>query len=430
MAHLLEVYLHDRLVGTLTNLASDHTIFEFAERYVSDPQAPVLSLSFYNAERKLMHPVKTPQVRVLPFFANLLPEGHLRQYLAVRARVNAARDFPLLWLTGHDLPGAVVVRHPDGINTPPGDPDVVAPEIEADPSVLKFSLAGVQLKFSAIRESGGGLTIPVHGLGGNWILKMPSATYGNVPENEYAMLSFARDVGIEVPEIHLIDTATVGNLPPEVRSDLGRALYIKRFDREGSRRVHIEDFNQIFNQYPAQKYKNVSYGNILTGIWRVIGEEAAREFLRRLIFTIAIGNGDMHLKNWSVIYRDGQTPALAPAYDYVSTIAYVPNDKLALTIARSREWSDISFDHLERFARKAGVPRGVVLDEAREMTQRIRDTWPRFKRASELSGREIQVIDDHLARIPIFTGAPAATGILTASERAPALDEAQPVEIS
>lgn len=164
---------------------------------------------------------------------------------------------------------------------------------------------------------------------------------------------FARRVGIDVPEIGLVEAAEVANLPPEVRKDLGKAMYIKRFDRDGNRRIHIEDFAQIFNQYPANKYDDVSYADMLSGIWRTMGEEQAKEFVRRLVFSIGIGNADMHLKNWSVIYPNGKTPQLAPAYDYVSTIIYIPNDKLALTIARTKEWEQVSDDLLERAARCA-----------------------------------------------------------------------------
>ncbi|MBV8582242.1 MAG: HipA domain-containing protein [Candidatus Eremiobacteraeota bacterium] len=274
--------------------------------------------------------------------------------------------------------------------------------------MLKFSLAGVQLKFSAIREADGGLTIPVHGQGGEWILKMPSAVYAGVPENEYAMLSFAREVGIAVPEIHLVDPRTVTNMPAEVRSDLGMALLIKRFDRDGDARIHIEDFNQVFAQYPAEKYKNASYGSMLGGMWRALDETATREFVRRLVFSVAIGNGDMHLKNWSLMYPDGRTPRLAPAYDYVSTIVYLANDRLALSIARSKEWSDVSFDNLERWARRAAVPRGVVLGAAHEMVDRIRDVWPRFKKTTGLEPRFIQKIDEHMNTIPVLTGRRAA----------------------
>ena len=56
---------------------------------------------------------------------------------------------------------------------------------EAPP--LRFSLAGVQLKFSALMETSKGLTLPVGGAGGDWIVKLPSPRFDAVPENEYAI---------------------------------------------------------------------------------------------------------------------------------------------------------------------------------------------------------------------------------------------------
>jgi|HubBroStandDraft_1064217.scaffolds.fasta_scaffold23404_3 serine/threonine-protein kinase HipA len=402
--HNLDISLGGRRVGTITNVSGDQNIFVFDPSYVAEESRPVLSLGFLNAKGGLTAPVRPTHVKLLPFFANLLPEGHLRNYLAAHAHVNPACDFPLLWLLGEDLPGAVIARHSTGLLEPERDDDIVPEGIEDDPAVLKFSLAGVQLKFSAIREASGGLTIPVHGKGGEWIVKMPSATYDLVPENEYTMLKFARRVGIEVPPIGLADAADIGNLPDEVRRDLGKAMYIKRFDRDGNTRIHIEDFAQIFNQYPRDKYDHVSYTNMLSGIWRVMGEAQAAEFVRRLVFSIGIGNADMHLKNWSVIYPDGKTPELTPAYDYVSTIVYISNDRLALTIARTKRWEDASRDLLERFARRAGVPRGVVLNAAHEMVDRIRSEWSHLNDEGLLPPRFVEVMSEHIARVPLFTG--------------------------
>ena len=45
-----------------------------------------------------------------------------------------------------------------------------------------FSLAGVQLKFSAVQAARGGLTIPARGVGGSWIVKLPSREFPGVPE--------------------------------------------------------------------------------------------------------------------------------------------------------------------------------------------------------------------------------------------------------
>lgn len=51
-----------------------------------------------------------------------------------------------------------------------------------------------------------------------------------------------------------------------------------------------------------------------------------RQAVRRLVVNILLGNGDAHLKNFSLIYRDPKKPDLAPAYDIVSTIQYMPGD--------------------------------------------------------------------------------------------------------
>jgi serine/threonine-protein kinase HipA len=106
----LSVRLHDRQIGVITRMAGDRQIFAFEQDYIDDPQRPVLSLSFKGRTGGLvttLHPVTR---RVPPFFSNLLPEGHLREYLAKLAEVNAEREFFLLAVLGADLPGALVVR--------------------------------------------------------------------------------------------------------------------------------------------------------------------------------------------------------------------------------------------------------------------------------------------------------------------------------
>lgn len=49
---------------------------------------------------------------------------------------------------------------------------------------------------------------------------------------------------------------------------------------------------------------------------------------------VLIGNGDMHLKNWSFTYRARRHAGLSPAYDFVSTLTYLPGDRSALAFSR------------------------------------------------------------------------------------------------
>ena len=68
---------------------------------------------------------------------------------------------------------------------------------------------------------------------------------------------------------------------------------------------------QAFGVFSDDKYKRPSYANIGRIIGTEVGDAGAAEYIRRLVFSALIGNGDMHLKNWPPIYPDGRTPALS-----------------------------------------------------------------------------------------------------------------------
>lgn len=223
-----------------------------------------------------------------------------------------------------------------------------------DDKVFPFSLAGVQLKFSTIAGEHGGLTIPTHGVGGDWIIKLPAQNYTNVPENEYAMMQLAQTIGTPIPEIRLVSLTAISNLPEMGILSGKQALAVKRFDRmSDSKRVHIKDFAQVYNIYPSKKYKGVSHANMASMLLLLTGETGLIDYIRRLAFSVLIGNGDMHLKNWSLIYYDGRTPALSPSYDFLSSIPYLPGDDMALTLGDTRDMQQIGLHQFEKLAKKA-----------------------------------------------------------------------------
>jgi serine/threonine-protein kinase HipA len=313
--------------------------------------------------------------RVPPFFSNLLPEGPLRTYLAERAGVKAEREFFLLAVLGEDLPGAVTVTPLEAAE--PGHR--YHPGTEADhrqDGVLHFSLAGVQLKFSAVMEAAGGLTIPAYGVGGSWIVKLPSTQFRSVPENEFVMLELARAIGITVPAIKLIPVERIFGLPKDAARLKGNALAVERFDRApGGRRIHMEDFAQVFGVFPDHKYEGHSYANLAAVLWAEAAEGDTYEFVRRLVFSVSIGNADMHLKNWSLLYPDGRAPVLSPAYDLVATLPYIPGDQLALSFGGSRSLSEISLDQIRRFTDTAGLPLKPVQAIVRDTVERTTTAW-------------------------------------------------------
>jgi len=385
----LSVRLHGKHIGIITRLAGDRQLFAFEQHYIDDPQRSTLSLSFKGSTGGLVTNFRPVGRRVPVFFSNLLPEGPLRDYLAKRAQVNPDREFFLLAVLGADLPGALVVAPLEGDEQSSEPHDALDDETRdashGGEGPLRFSLAGVQLKFSAVMEASGGLTIPAGGLGGSWIVKLPSARFKAVPENEFVMLELARRIGISVPENKLIDMASIKGLPEQAHTVESMALAVKRFDRlpDGAP-VHMEDFAQVFGEFPSNKYKFHSYANLAAVLWAEIGEDAVREFVRRLVFTVVIGNADMHLKNWSLLYPDRRTPALSPGYDFVATLPYIPNDTLALSFGDSRSLSEITPEQMRRFADTARIPASPLWKIAVETAERSAESWKTLEQADVL----------------------------------------------
>jgi len=388
--------------GTITNLPYDQNLFVFDEEYADSADRPVLSLSFYDDNRNLIIQPEQVPTKVPPFFSNLLPEGRLREYLAETAGVKDVREFFLLWLLGADLPGAVIVQESEGTPLPPPDADMQETRVEQRERILRFSLAGVQLKFSAIGSPGKQLTIPVEGRGGAWIIKLPSPRFPLVPENEFSMMKLAGAVGIDVAEVGLVATKQIEGLPREFSDENANSLYVRRFDRtpDGGR-VHMEDFNQIYHQFPHDKYKHYSYTNMARDISNFLGTEAAIEFIRRLIFNAAIGNADMHLKNWSVLYPDTRTPQLAPGYDFVSTIAYMKDHKMALSIAKEKDTGRLDQPLLERFAEKAGLPKHMVVQTALDTAEKTVRVWSEMAPDLPIQDQVRESIEEQLLYLPL-----------------------------
>lgn len=401
---VLNVNLYGEPIGTLTNLGGDRTIFAFTEEYIADPDRPTLGLAFKDEYGDLYTDFRPYQKRVMPFFSNLLPEGHLRKYLAEQAGVNPEREFYLLWALGHDLPGAITITPADGEAWPPDAADG-ADDYGDDrrENALRFSLAGVQLKFSAVMEASGGLTIPASGVGGSWIVKLPSREFAGVPENEFSMMKLASLIGMNVPAIDLVSIDAIKNLPEGIDKIGNHAFVIERFDRlsDGSR-VHIEDFAQVYGLYPEDKYGNGTFRNIAQVIAAEGNDADIIEYVRRLTFNMLIGNADMHMKNWSLIYPDRRYVSLAPAYDFVATVPYIPGDATNMKISRAKVFSAFSVDELEHLAVKAAIPKKMAIDAAKETVQLFQENWEAEAVNLPMSDEVRSAVEAHMKTVPIL----------------------------
>ena len=408
MSRRLEVLLHGEPIGEIAETERGGTEFRFAGRYFDRVPRPVLGQKFEDDLSRIHR--SRDRERLPDFFANLTPEGRLRKLLEETSDLESGDDLALLLHLGDDLPGAVAVRAFEGEavvseERPAGDGP--SPDDEGVTEGLRFSLAGVQLKLSMLRE-GEKLTVPVRDQAGEWIVKFASPSFPHLPENEYSMMEWARAAGFDVPECHLHDLGDLGDEAPlvgvlrRIVEPGTRVLAVRRYDRAETGRVHQEDFAQAVGLPPARKYEQIRFEDMAVLARQFIDEEAVDELVRRLVLTVAMGNGDAHLKNWSLIYPDRVRAAWSPLYDQVATVAWrEPARALALKLAGVKDFGQVDRETFHRFASRAAIDRSRVDQVIDETIERTRSAW-REPATSSLVPAHEQAIRDHWRSVPLL----------------------------
>ena len=392
----LDISLNGLPVGTLVRTPGDYSAFNLLPAYRSLKNPPIFSLSLRSADGSLRRDPKPIRGALPPFFANLLPEEKLREAMEKHhaASVRPGNDFDLLAALGTNLPGAVRALPSDGIPVPAG------PEVEGK-KTARFSLAGVQMKLSVMKNTGkeGGITLAVDDEQGQLIAKFPSLTHIGLSENEFAILALTEALGMEVPARELVDKKEFAGIPEEFNTmSTGKVLLVRRFDRgaDGTR-IHMEDFAQVFGRYPSEKYTGAAYHNIAAALNSGVSLNSAIEFVRRLALTAVTGNGDMHLKNWSLLYPgDGRTPTLSPVYDVLSTIPYIPKDGMALSLAGERSFKALTPERWRNFANRSRLPEGAVVTAVAETAATVRDKWSVLPERDVVPAQVLSRIDAHI----------------------------------
>lgn len=403
----LDVFLGEVLVGRLSR-AGDVVQFLGEAEYLDDPHRPTLSLAYNSLDplhgeaitRKTFTQPGTQWTRALgrmpAFFENLLPEGALRDLLAKARGVGVDDQFDLLAATGRSLPGALVVRpsdlselgtrlgvHADSLlRTTEHDPAIA--DVVAQPLDGGFSLAGQQMKLAmSMVEKGHRYTLKTrHSEGLEIIAKLPSANRLNVVETEFAGMSLARAAGVDVPDFWMEDTGVLD--VPEITGAWpnGKFLAITRFDRpQGKAPVHMEDWCQINGRRARDKYApEDAFVQGLAAIHAYAPErfDDARQFMRRQVANVLMGNSDAHLKNFSFIYPDGRHPQLSPAYDMVPLIAYLHSGQFGLNEHIEKQYQRMTVEDFKRVGFAAGFAPKAIEKEVRATVERIRDEWPKI----------------------------------------------------
>ncbi|WP_349323057.1 type II toxin-antitoxin system HipA family toxin [Asticcacaulis sp. MM231] len=316
-----------------------------------------------------------------PWFAGLLPEGALRDLVIAEMGTGNHDQFDLIARLGADLPGAIMIVPETEVPESAGPlhfEQIRGFRAAVPDGRVKFSLAGVQLKFTA-HTTGDCLTVPGHAGESRSILKLASERYPGLPEAEFAAMTVARLSGVNAAACQLISTDRIDGIPAEFLSHGATALAVERFDRaKGGQRIQIEDLAQVIGAVGERKYTMANYESILNTVKRFSTDWHLDviEGFRRCVIDVLIGNGDNHLKNWSFIFPETGSIRLSPAYDLVPTVLYVPDDTLALEFAGTRSFQNVNFRRIGRIARFLKIDADRIEAELKLMVREAVAVWP------------------------------------------------------
>jgi serine/threonine-protein kinase HipA len=307
-----------------------------------------------------------------PAFDMILPEGQRRQRIEAARKIVRTDDFALLGYVGGNPVNRVRFLQPDADPAQDVEP-LPSPKEIANCSAgqalfeklmaevdLPQGIAGVQPKvLGAAHEAARKMSPDLRQERGNThILKASTASFPYLAVNEFICLQVFESAGLAVPSVTL--------------SADGELLLVERFDtvKDGAH-LGFEEAAVLMGETSATKYQR-DYGSMIESLASFIEfqheEKMRRDVTMALVLNWLLGNGDAHLKNFGVLYHDDLDVRMAPFYDVVSTLAYIPEDVPALAL--SFEWYSKAWwprARVEEFARDYGK---LTLAETAQMIDR------------------------------------------------------------
>jgi len=360
----IDLYINNRITGRVAK-TDEKYLFSYHQD-AGDALSLTMPLRIESYSSPMLHPI----------FQMNLPEGALRQAIEqATAKQYGSDDLTMLALLGpnqigrlaYTLAGKPLVSQKEDL------PDLKSLLGSKDANVFeqllkrfatRSGVAGVQPKvlMDIAEECVAGVkykaSLPLQ----SYIVKSWGNEYPDLGCNEYVCLTLARNAGLQLPEYYL--------------SDNGKLLISKRFDQdENGVSRGFEDFCVLQGKGTKEKY-DASLESCANTIRQYVSPiyqaQALYDFFKISLINIIVRNGDAHLKNIGIVYENlehyslGQIPKaerrLAPVFDIVSTVPYIEDDSMALSITGSKRWP--KWKVLKKFAQQhCGLSR-VKIDQA------------------------------------------------------------------
>ena len=349
----LIAWIEDRRIGSFSEAPQADGGDLFAFEYEASTSRDIVSLTMVPTPDDLRF-----ETRTFPApFDMILPEGEQRQRIEEARKIFRTDSFSLLSYVGANPINRVRFLTPGTM--PQNDP----PDLPPPPEIAKCTkgrklfrdllealdlrqgIAGVQPKILGAPSERAKLSPQLRQFrGSTHILKSSTTRFPFLATNEQVCLEVFKAAGLAIPNTTL--------------SADGELLLVDRFDIRDGKCIGFEEAAALMGETSASKYAR-DYGSLIMSLTKFVRPETEDKMcvdvVKAIVLNHLIGNGDAHLKNFGVLYTDSTDVSLAPFYDCISTLPYIPNDVPALAL--SLDWYSKAWwprVKIEEFARDYG----------------------------------------------------------------------------
>lgn len=213
----------------------------------------------------------------------------------------------------------------------------------------------------------------------HWMIKFPSSQDAkDIGAIEYAYSLMAKAAGIVMPETHLF------------RTKRSRYFGAKRFDRDGTRRIHMHSLSGLI--HADHRTPSLDYDLILSVTMRLTRDvEEVEKVFRLACFNVLAHNRDDHAKNFSFLLNARNEWVFAPAYDLV--FSYGPGGEQSTLV--TGEGKNPGVEHLLHLGKQHRIKNAAsLLDSVHTAVAR----WKSFAEEAGVSAKSRAEIASRLLR--------------------------------
>lgn len=351
MTNFLKVKYHNRIVGILGFDKNNRIFFRYDDEWlhngfsISPFSLPLLNKDFYPSKPyfKGLHGVFGDS------FVDSWGELLIQRYLKEKGiDYDSVSILDKLSIIGNSTMGALTYHPNEGINFLNSECDLDKTSREIEKILNNEEIKGIDELFKRGGSSGGSRP-KIYGKynNRNVIIKFKARIDSkNIAEQEYEYMLKAKECGINVPDVFLIE------------GKINKYYAVERFDIKDNKRVHIISASGLLEcdyNAPCLDYRDLlKLTSIVTS-----DKNDVLQMYRRMVFNVIFKNLDDHAKNFSFFYDDvNQKYNLCPAFDLTKGTTFFGEH----TTSINGKGKDISDEDMIKLALEFGIKEDIAKD--------------------------------------------------------------------